>query len=71
MTAIKLFVGLGNPGEKYTGTRHNTGFWWVDLVAEQSRSQLKVNAKSLGEAWKINIYLYHRKTTYKSRYRSL
>ncbi len=56
MTAIKLFVGLGNPGEKYTGTRHNTGFWWVDLVAEQSRSQLKVNAKMFGEVGKLNPY---------------
>jgi peptidyl-tRNA hydrolase, PTH1 family len=38
---IKLFVGLGNPGDEYADTRHNAGFWWVEALAKHLRVQLQ------------------------------
>ena len=31
---MRLWVGLGNPGAKYAGNRHNIGFMAVDRIAE-------------------------------------
>lgn len=31
---VRAIIGLGNPGDKYQQTRHNAGFWFVDLVAQ-------------------------------------
>ena len=43
-----LIVGLGNPGDKYDGTRHNAGFWAVDALADQGRFQVtRVKFKAL------------------------
>jgi len=44
---MKVVVGLGNPGRKYEGTRHNLGF---DVLAELSRRWGVPAAKSRFEA---------------------
>lgn len=54
MSGIKLIVGLGNPGEKYEKTRHNAGFWFVDIIAAQTACKLTPDAKMFGIVGKVN-----------------
>ena len=43
--AIRLVVGLGNPGKEYERTRHNAGFWLVERFASTNGVALRKEPK--------------------------
>lgn len=55
MSALRLLVGLGNPGAEHVRTRHNAGFWFVDALARREGARFGVESKLHGETAKIVI----------------
>lgn len=52
---LKVIVGLGNPGSKYTETRHNAGFWFIEEVARKYSATFRPEKKFHGEVAKISL----------------
>ena len=55
MTAIKLIVGLGNPGNDYRGTRHNAGADFVEALARRGNAVLQEEPKFFGLTGRITL----------------
>ncbi len=61
---IKLIVGLGNPGNKYSRSRHNVGAWFVETLANQKQQSLRTVNKFHGLITKWNYCWLFKPLTY-------
>ena len=53
----KIFIGLGNPGDRYQNTRHNLGYLSLDCLMERHQLEgLKDDKKSDGSLLKSELF---------------
>ena len=68
---IRVIVGLGNPGPEHQVTRHNAGFWFVDLLARTHGAEFRDYRKYSGETARVTIggheVILLKPTTYMNR----
>jgi PTH1 family peptidyl-tRNA hydrolase len=57
---MKIIVGLGNPGEKYSFNRHNAGFILVDALAKKLDLEWKFSSKLKADICKKDDLIFLR-----------
>ena len=53
---MKVILALGNPGEKYVHTRHNTGFLVIDQLAAEQGAQFSNKPKFFADIAELNSF---------------
>lgn len=53
--AIKLIIGLRNPGSAYEHTRHNAGGWFTMALAQRHNAHFKIDKKMQAEVADVDI----------------
>lgn len=56
--AIKLIIGLRNPGSVYEHTRHNAGGWFVNALAQRQSIRFKLDKKLQAELAEFTVENY-------------
>ena len=54
-TPIRLIAGLGNPGDRYSETRHNAGFWYIDALADKYGGNFRDESRFQGMLCQVRI----------------
>ena len=56
MSGLYVIAGLGNPGPKYSETRHNAGFWFLDELAKCNGITFREQARCKSDTARIELF---------------